>query len=224
MAAITIGRQFGAGGEKVGRVVADRLGWEYLDSNIIDEVARRLRLGRDVVEAYDEKRGSLLDRLLRQLATVDLSTPQDVAAWTPPYSDPAFDLSRSVLRLTQEVIKQAAEAAKSLDPKKVADQIKSGQKFNTVIGEISYDKKGDVTRLDYVMYVWKKNPEGYRLSVDPGGIRIEASSSQGAFYGIQTLRQLLPPEIFRAAKVENVAWQIPSVSIEDVPRFGWRTR
>ena len=59
-----------------------------------------------------------------------------------------------------QIIKQAAEGAKSLDPKKVADQIKSGQKFKTVIGEISYDKKGDVTRLDYVMYVWKKNPEG----------------------------------------------------------------
>ncbi len=59
-----------------------------------------------------------------------------------------------------QIIKQAAEAAKSLDPKKVADQIKSGQKFKTVIGEISYDKKGDVTRLDYVVYIWKKNPEG----------------------------------------------------------------
>jgi branched-chain amino acid transport system substrate-binding protein len=59
-----------------------------------------------------------------------------------------------------QIIKQAAEAAKSLDPKKVAAQLKSGQKFKTVIGEISYDKKGDVTRLDYVVYVWKKNPEG----------------------------------------------------------------
>src|SRR5262245_25178293 len=59
-----------------------------------------------------------------------------------------------------EIIKQAAEAAKSLDPKKVAAQMKSGQKFKTVIGEIAYDKKGDVTRLDYVVYVWKKNPEG----------------------------------------------------------------
>jgi branched-chain amino acid transport system substrate-binding protein len=59
-----------------------------------------------------------------------------------------------------EIIKQAAEAAKSLDPKKVAAQMKSGQKFKTVVGEISYDKKGDVTRLDYVMYVWKKNPDG----------------------------------------------------------------
>jgi branched-chain amino acid transport system substrate-binding protein len=59
-----------------------------------------------------------------------------------------------------QIIKQAAEAAKSLDPKKVAEQMKSGQKFNTVIGEISYDKRGDVTRLDYVMYIWKKNAQG----------------------------------------------------------------
>jgi branched-chain amino acid transport system substrate-binding protein len=59
-----------------------------------------------------------------------------------------------------EIMKQAAEAAKSLDPKKVAAQMKSGQKYKTVIGEISYDKKGDVTRLDYVMYVWKKGADG----------------------------------------------------------------
>jgi len=59
-----------------------------------------------------------------------------------------------------EIIKQAAESAKSLDPKKVAAQMKSGQKFKTVIGELSYDKKGDISRLDYVMYVWKKGPDG----------------------------------------------------------------
>ncbi|MBN8957426.1 MAG: branched-chain amino acid ABC transporter substrate-binding protein [Rhizobiales bacterium] len=59
-----------------------------------------------------------------------------------------------------QVIAQAATAAKSLDPKKVAEKIHSGMKFNTVIGELSYDKKGDVTRLDYVVYVWKKNKDG----------------------------------------------------------------
>jgi branched-chain amino acid transport system substrate-binding protein len=59
-----------------------------------------------------------------------------------------------------QVIQQAAEAAKSLDPKKVADQMHSGMKFSTVIGDLSFDKKGDVTRLDYVVYVWKKNPDG----------------------------------------------------------------
>ena len=59
-----------------------------------------------------------------------------------------------------EVMKQAAEAAKSLDPKKVAAQISSGKKFKTVIGELSFDKKGDITRPDYVMYVWKKDASG----------------------------------------------------------------
>src|SRR6478736_7722685 len=59
-----------------------------------------------------------------------------------------------------QIIKQAAEAANSLDPKKVAEKMHSGMKFSTVIGDISFDKKGDVTRLDYVVYVWKKNPEG----------------------------------------------------------------
>jgi branched-chain amino acid transport system substrate-binding protein len=67
-----------------------------------------------------------------------------------------------------QILKQAAEAAKSLDPKKVSAQIKSGQKFKTVIGELSYDKKGDITRLDYVMYVWKKGADGKITYVEQG--------------------------------------------------------
>lgn len=59
-----------------------------------------------------------------------------------------------------EIIKQAAEKAGSLDPKKVAEVMHSGQPFKTVIGDIAYDKKGDITRLDYVMYTWKKLPDG----------------------------------------------------------------
>src|SRR5665213_605017 len=59
-----------------------------------------------------------------------------------------------------QVIKQAAEAAKSLDPKKVAEKMHSGMKFKTVLGDIQYDKKGDITKLDYVMYLWKKDASG----------------------------------------------------------------
>ena len=59
-----------------------------------------------------------------------------------------------------QVIKQAAEAANSLEPRKVAEMIKSGRTFPTVIGDLSFDSKGDITRLDYVMYVWKKNANG----------------------------------------------------------------
>jgi branched-chain amino acid transport system substrate-binding protein len=59
-----------------------------------------------------------------------------------------------------QIIKQAAEAAKSLDPKKVAEKMHSGMTFQTVLGPYSYDKKGDITKLDYVMYIWKKDPSG----------------------------------------------------------------
>jgi len=59
-----------------------------------------------------------------------------------------------------QIVKQAAEAAKSLDPKKVAEKMHSGMQFKTVLGDISYDKKGDITKLDYVMYIWKKDPSG----------------------------------------------------------------
>ena len=59
-----------------------------------------------------------------------------------------------------QIFKAAAEASKSLDPKKVAAYMHSGQPFHTVIGDIAYDKKGDRTTIDYVWYVWEKNADG----------------------------------------------------------------
>ena len=59
-----------------------------------------------------------------------------------------------------EIIRQAAEEAKTLDPRKIAMLMRSGRTFPTVIGHITFDLKGDVTRPDYVMYVWKKNASG----------------------------------------------------------------
>jgi branched-chain amino acid transport system substrate-binding protein len=59
-----------------------------------------------------------------------------------------------------QVMADAAKQAKSNDPKKVAEKMHSGAHFKTVIGDLSYDKKGDITRLDYVMYIWKKQADG----------------------------------------------------------------
>jgi branched-chain amino acid transport system substrate-binding protein len=59
-----------------------------------------------------------------------------------------------------QIIKQAAEKANSTDPHKVADVMHSGMAFKTVLGDISYDAKGDRTNLDYVWYVWKKQTDG----------------------------------------------------------------
>jgi hexosaminidase len=64
--------------------------------------------------------------------------------------------------------------------------------------------------------------EGYRLRVTHTAVTIRASQPAGAFYAVQTLRQLLPVQILRDAAVEGVAWTVPAVTIEDAPRFGWR--
>lgn len=64
--------------------------------------------------------------------------------------------------------------------------------------------------------------EGYRLDVSPRGITVQASDSAGAFYALETVKQLLPPAIYREAPVRGVVWRVPAVHIEDAPRFPWR--
>src|SRR6185436_3773535 len=67
--------------------------------------------------------------------------------------------------------------------------------------------------------------EGYRLTVTGTRITIRAFRPAGVFYGVETLRQLLPPGIFRGAPIGGeggVTWTVPVVEIEDMPRFQWR--
>jgi len=112
MPVITIGRQFGAGGATVGRMLATRLKADFLDSEIIDEVARRLQLPKEEVEAEDEQPGSLLARLLVALgsASTEPLIPAESAAWSPPNAAPTFDTRKAVLQITQHVIEEAARA------------------------------------------------------------------------------------------------------------------
>ena len=60
--------------------------------------------------------------------------------------------------------------------------------------------------------------EGYRLSVTPSGIAVRAADEAGAFYGIQTLFQLVPLGTGNQVK----SFPVPCVRIEDRPRFSWR--
>lgn len=64
--------------------------------------------------------------------------------------------------------------------------------------------------------------EGYKLKVTTENILITASEETGLFYGLQTLRQLLPVGIFKQEVLADVHWYVPCVEIEDKPRFQWR--
>ncbi|MDQ6659142.1 MAG: beta-N-acetylhexosaminidase [Actinomycetota bacterium] len=70
-------------------------------------------------------------------------------------------------------------------------------------------------------------PEEYRLDVDPAGVTIVAAGTPGAFYGAQSLRQLLPRQALLSAPEPSAdpattRWHVPGVHIVDRPRFGWR--
>ncbi|MEG2727481.1 MAG: family 20 glycosylhydrolase [Mucinivorans sp.] len=64
--------------------------------------------------------------------------------------------------------------------------------------------------------------EGYTLSSSNENVIIESRTPQGAFYGVQTLLQLLPAEIESPKVIRSVAWTLPSVDVVDEPRFAYR--
>ncbi|MFJ2501950.1 beta-N-acetylhexosaminidase [Streptomyces sp. NPDC087539] len=65
-------------------------------------------------------------------------------------------------------------------------------------------------------------PEAYRLRTTADGVVIEAGGPAGAFYGCQSLLQLLPADVYRRSEVTGVRWAAPAVCVEDAPRFAWR--
>jgi len=64
--------------------------------------------------------------------------------------------------------------------------------------------------------------EGYSLSISEETITIKASDASGAFYGVQTIRQLLPPELEGKKSLQNESFELPHLLITDVPKFQYR--
>ena len=65
-------------------------------------------------------------------------------------------------------------------------------------------------------------PESYRISVSGSGVEIESGGPAGAFYALQTIHQMLPPEISGSGPGLSADWVLPQLTIADAPRFGYR--
>lgn len=64
--------------------------------------------------------------------------------------------------------------------------------------------------------------EEYTLHITPQNIVITATTPNGMYYGIQTIYQLLPAEIYGETKAGGLKWEIPCCEIQDAPRFPYR--
>lgn len=64
--------------------------------------------------------------------------------------------------------------------------------------------------------------EAYTLKASSKQVVIAAKTAKGAFYGVQTLLQLLPTQVFSDVKVEGLKLSVPNCTIEDAPRYVYR--
>ncbi|MFI5685668.1 beta-N-acetylhexosaminidase [Streptomyces sp. NPDC051636] len=81
----------------------------------------------------------------------------------------------------------------------------------------------DVIRLSVHPAVTKDlGEEGYRLAVTPTGVLLVGGGPPGLFWGAQTLRQLLGPDVFRRAPLPGGNRRLPLIRVQDSPRFRWR--
>ncbi|MFC0433819.1 beta-N-acetylhexosaminidase [Kutzneria buriramensis] len=63
--------------------------------------------------------------------------------------------------------------------------------------------------------------EGYQLTVTEPTVELSAHTTAGLFYGVQTLRQLLPPRM-EYRSVQSGPWRVRGVAVRDIPRYPWR--
>lgn len=113
------------------------------------------------------------------------------------------------------------------------DSIKAeAQKFVTDFNKsatgatASYSKKAEGAALELVhnQTLYKTlGQEGYKLSVTANGIRLESATTSGFFYGLTSLKKMLPACIAAGVKDEKVVtYELPLVQITDKPRFPYR--
>ena len=111
-----------------------------------------------------------------------------------------------------------APAALSNEAASLRDLIEPATKFKFKIEEAA---TGPQIKLALDPALKNLGREGYTLQVADSEVVIKSSAPAGVFYGVQSLIQLLPPEIVSTNKAD-AEWSIPCVSITDKPRFAWR--
>lgn len=85
-------------------------------------------------------------------------------------------------------------------------------------------KTGKITQNAIACFIDSKvqGDETYFLDIATNRIEIKASTPTGIFYALQSIRQLLPPEISGDKKVSGVKWSVPCLAVKDAPAFAYR--
>jgi CMP/dCMP kinase len=99
--ALTIAREFGSGGGRIARIVAEDLGWKLLDRDLIQEVANAARVDPRIVARFDERPESWIGRMNRRAMQ-----GAALAAGVAPEEENCFDCD-VMIEMTRKIIERA---------------------------------------------------------------------------------------------------------------------
>ena len=131
-----------------------------------------------------------------------------------------------ILPYPSEVIVHEGEF-KVLDAKVYCDKALGDKALKTVsdfaerLGAKCRSVKGKVKDGINFMFDESVVKEGYSIEVTADNVLVKASSREGVFYAVQTLKQLLPAEVYGTAAATG-EWALPCICINDAPEFGYR--
>lgn len=99
--ALTVSREFGSGGGRIAKLVADHLGWKLLDRELIEAIACSAHVDAHVVSRFDERPESWLGRLNR-----GAMRGAALSAGVIPDDETCFD-PETMAQMTQRIIENA---------------------------------------------------------------------------------------------------------------------
>jgi cytidylate kinase len=98
---LTVSREFGSGGGRIAKIVAEKLGWKLLDRELIEEIANAARVDPRIVTKFDERPESWMGRMNRRAMQ-----GAALAAGVAPEEENCFDCD-VMADLTRKVIERA---------------------------------------------------------------------------------------------------------------------
>ena len=168
MAIVTITHETGSGGPEIGIELAKRLGWRYVDRDMLSEAAHRYGVGEDKLTELDEKKPSLFERFdveTRQYITVIQSAVLDIAEKENVVinSRGGQVLLRGISHALRVFVIAPFELRVKRVMKKMAGQAQEGVDVRTTVEMVRHSDQEKHGRIRYLYNVDWSDPALYDL-------------------------------------------------------------
>lgn len=187
---IVVGRQYGSGGRRIGKMLAERLGISYYDKTLLRKAAEKLGYSTAIFDCKDEKRPSLL----RSLLSFNYGSTSGVMTEAPMSDEKLYEFQSNVIREICRnescvIVGRTADYIMREHPRMVSlfihaslehrgKAVQEREGIRNLREAMSHASKHDHSRRDYYNYYTNSNSWGmadnYHLTFDSTRISDDA--------------------------------------------------